>query len=154
MKKFACVLVVATLCVLMLTCVAWAQHDENCVDCHSIHYSKSAKMLMANEPDVSENSHTKKPLEGVDAMCMGCHSGDGGPEIAVMDTHPVGMVPIKVKVPVERLRDGKITCMGCHDPHPSNTNYKYLVVDTNEGANLFKFCGLCHDDKTKKAAVQ
>ena len=152
MKKFASVLVFTTFSVLLLTCAAWAQHDENCVACHSLHESKSDKMLMTNDLDVSTNTHTNQPLDGVDSMCMGCHSGEGGTEIAIMHTHPVGIAPVKAKVPAEFLRDGKITCMGCHEPHPSNTNYKYLVVDTSDGENMFKFCGLCHGDKTQKVA--
>ena len=153
MIKFASVLILATLSVLLLTDVVWAQHDENCLDCHSLHYAKTARMLMTNDPDVSINSHTRKPLDGLNSMCMGCHSGDGGPEITIMQTHPVGLTPIKVKVPANRLRDGKITCVGCHDPHPSNTNYKYLLVDTKDGTNMSKLCGICHGDKTEKAAV-
>ncbi len=150
MKRFTTVLAVATFSVLFFTIAAWAQHDENCIDCHSPHYSKSKKMLMTNEPSVETNSHTNKPLDGVDSMCMGCHSGEGGTEVAIMQTHPVGTTPVKVNVPTDRLRDGKITCVGCHDPHPSNSNYKYLVVDTDNGENMYKFCGLCHGDKTKK----
>ena len=108
---------------------------------------------MNNEPDLSTNSHTNQPLEGVDSMCMGCHSGVEGPEIAIMATHPVGTIPVKVNVPEDLLRDGKIICMGCHEPHPSNTNYKYLRADTNEGADMGAFCGLCHGEKTASATA-
>lgn len=87
-------------------------------------------------------------------MCMGCHSGEGGMEIQVMQTHPVGITPVKVKVPANLLRDGKITCMACHDPHPSNTNYKYLIVDTKDGVEMSKFCGACHGDKTAPVAAK
>jgi predicted CXXCH cytochrome family protein len=53
-------------------------------------------------------------------------------------------------VPDELLRDGKLECVGCHDPHPSNTNYKYLRVSTSQGAAMGNFCNLCHSAKSGK----
>ena len=40
-------------------------------------------------------------------------------------------------------------CVGCHDPHPSNANRKYLRVNTS-GGNMQKFCSLCHPSKSGK----
>lgn len=155
MGSFTKGVVFALLGIVLLACSSWAAgHDDNCVDCHSLHYATTEKMLMTNEPDASVNSHSDQPLQGVTAMCMGCHNGGGGPEIAVSHTHPVGISPIKVNVPAELLRDGKITCVGCHDPHPSNSNYKYLIVDTEDGASMYKFCGRCHGDKINTASAE
>jgi hypothetical protein len=40
--------------------------------------------------------------------------------------------------------------MGCHDPHPTNSYYKYLRVDTAGGSKIQDFCSLCHSSKSGK----
>ena len=51
-------------------------------------------------------------------------------------------------MPAELLREGKLECVGCHDPHPSNPNYKYLRVSTGGGEKMEGFCNLCHSSKS------
>ncbi len=40
-----------------------------------------------------------------------------------------------------------VLVMGCHDPHPSNTYYKYLRVDSKAGKDIDAFCAACHSSK-------
>jgi predicted CXXCH cytochrome family protein len=70
-------------------------------------------------------------------------------------SHPYGVAanPKVAIVPPEFLRDGKLECVGCHDPHPSNMNYKYLRVDTAKGAKLADFCAMCHPMKADAKAA-
>lgn len=133
----------------------WAQHDNNCKDCHSIHDAKGGKII-AVAPDLKDvNPVTKKPLSGISSLCLGCHSGEGGPEISIMKSHPVGVVPNpkKAQVPAEWLRDGGLfECSSCHDFHPNVTNYRYLRIDVGPNGNdLGKFCAICHADKRSKS---
>ncbi|GAB6062232.1 cytochrome c3 family protein [Deferrisoma palaeochoriense] len=135
---------------------AWAYgpHDPNCVECHSIHYAKG-KAILAVAPNTKEkNPATGKGAEGDAALCLGCHNEDEGiVPIHLAQTHPVGMKPNKVKVPAELLRkDGTLGCTSCHDPHPSNPNYKYLRGTVAKGSELGKFCALCHGDKADMGA--
>ena len=92
------------------------------------------------------------PAGGTDALCLGCHNEDEGIIPIHLDkSHPVGLKPVKVNVPVEALGGGGVLkCTSCHDPHPSNTNYKYLKVSTEGGKNMGMFCAYCHGDKVDK----
>jgi predicted CXXCH cytochrome family protein len=48
---------------------------------------------------------------------------------------------------------GRFECMGCHDPHPSNENYRYLRVDVGDkGQKLDVFCAECHSGKADRSA--
>jgi predicted CXXCH cytochrome family protein len=66
-------------------------------------------------------------------------------------SHPYGLASVDpkiAKVPPELLREGgRFECLGCHDPHPSNPNYKYLRVDTAKGSKMDAFCAVCHPVK-------
>ena len=125
-----------------------------CVGCHGIHTAKG-DIIFAVEPNKkSINPRTKTPNSGITALCLGCHEtmehgGLGIIPISAAMSHPFGItVNAKVAaVPAEFLRDGKLECVGCHDPHPSNTNHKYLRVDTKGGANMQVFCAMCHPSK-------
>lgn len=154
MRK-ASLLLAMGLMVLVSSYGVWAQHDNNCVECHSIHEAQGPKLLAVKPDTKSINPRTKKPMSGISSLCMGCHIGDGGPEIAIMKTHPVGIIPNPkiAQVPKEWLREGgKFECSSCHDFHPANPNYKYLRVDTKDGNELGKFCAVCHSDKREKKA--
>jgi predicted CXXCH cytochrome family protein len=133
---------------------AGAHEGLNCVGCHGIHNAKG-EIIFAVEPNKKAlNPRTKQPYTGVTALCLGCHEtmdkgGLGILPVSVAMSHPFGVKPNpKVAVvPQEFLREGKLECVGCHDPHPSNPNYKYLRVDTKGGAKMEAFCALCHPAK-------
>lgn len=136
------------LCALMVLFVAnlsyaYGPHDENCIECHSIHQAKGEKLPAVY--NTQEKYTTGDALKSVDAFCLGCHNKNTGIlPVELHKTHPVGVAPKKARVPQDNLRAGVFVCVSCHDPHPSNPNYKYLVVDTNGGKNLGKFCSYCH----------
>lgn len=139
-------------------------HDSvGCVGCHAIHTAKGDVIFAvpANKTDV--NPKTKQPYTGTTALCLGCHQesnkgGQGYAPVHANMSHPYGMAavdPRVAKVPPELLRSGgRFECLGCHDPHPSNPNFKYLRVDTgNKGQNMDVFCGVCHPIKADAATV-
>jgi len=126
-----------------------------CTGCHGIHTAKDAIIFVvpSNKSDI--NPRTKQPFAGTTALCLGCHETPekGGMGIKPIDghmSHPYGLDSVNAKVasvPAELLRDGRFECVGCHDPHPSNTNYKYLRVDTANGSKMDSFCAVCHPMK-------
>lgn len=129
---------------------AYGPHDENCVECHSIHQAKGESLPAVY--NTTEKYTTGEALKSVDAFCIGCHNKNTGiMPIEIHKTHPVGVAPKKAKVPADYLRKGTFVCVSCHDPHPSNPNYKYLIIDTNGGKNLGKFCGFCHPAQVSPA---
>jgi predicted CXXCH cytochrome family protein len=139
-------------------------HDSvGCVGCHSIHSAKG-DLIFAVAPNKSGvNPKTKQPYGGTTALCLGCHeeSGKGGQGYAPIHanmSHPYGLASVDpkiAKVPGELLREGgRFECIGCHDPHPSNPNYKYLRVDTGpKGQNMDGFCAICHPIKADTAVA-
>ncbi len=134
--------------------LAYGPHDPNCVECHSIHYAKGQAILAVTPYTSEKNPATGKGASGDAALCLGCHNEDEGiVPIHLGSTHPVGMKPNKVKVPADLLRkDGTLGCTSCHDPHPSNPNYKYLQGSVAKGTELGKFCALCHSEKVDMGA--
>lgn len=132
-------------------------HDENCVECHSVHYAKGDFIIGAEPNQKVDNPASATKADGIEALCLGCHNKDQGiMPIHLSTTHPTGIIPSYVNVPDKLLRDGKFSCVSCHNPHPSNNNYKYLVVDTEKGAKIGRFCAVCHteqaSDDMKKSA--
>lgn len=150
--------------VLSLTSVSWAlgAHDGLlCTGCHGIHTAKG-DIIFAVEPNKKAiNPKTKQPNTGTTALCLGCHEnpdkgGMGIMPVAGHMSHPFGVSPnAKVAtVPGAFLRDGKLECVGCHDPHPSNPYYKYLRVDTSKGSKMSDFCAMCHSSKADPNVVK
>lgn len=148
---------IAALLLLCLPALAFAfgPHDDlTCTGCHAIHTAKG-KLIFAVAPNKKLlNPATGQPYSGVTALCLGCHQtpNNGGMGIAPISpahSHPFSVVPNPkvANVPASVLRDGKLECVGCHDPHPSNPNYKYLRVDTKGGAKMQIFCAMCHASK-------
>jgi predicted CXXCH cytochrome family protein len=139
-------------------------HDSvGCVGCHSIHTAKG-DIIFAVAPNKSGvNPKTKQAFSGTTALCLGCHeeSGKGGQGYAPIHanmSHPYGLAnvdPKIAKVPGELLRDGgRFECLGCHDPHPSNPNFKYLRVDTGaKGQSMDGFCAVCHPIKADASTI-
>jgi predicted CXXCH cytochrome family protein len=144
--------------------LATGAHDSvGCAGCHSIHTAKG-EMIFAVAPNKGAiNPKTKQPYTGATAFCLACHedAGKGGQGYAPVHanmSHPYGLPSVDpkiAKVPAELLRDGgKFDCLGCHDPHPSNPNYKYLRVDTGpKGQNMDAFCAVCHPIKADAAVA-
>jgi predicted CXXCH cytochrome family protein len=141
--------------------LATGAHDGvGCTGCHAIHTAKG-DVIFAVAPNKSDlNPRTKTPYSGKTALCLGCHqdSGKGGQGYAPIHSnlsHPYGLTNVDLhvaKVPGDLLRDGKFECVSCHDPHPSNPNYKYLRVDTGaKGQNMDPFCAVCHPIKADAA---
>lgn len=121
-------------------------HDVDCKDCHSVHGAKGAFIFGVSPLAEQSTAYGGKmdPAQ-VDALCLGCHNEKSGiTPIMLKNSHPTGVTPKKLKVPEEVLRKGMLTCVGCHDPHPANQNYKYLIVNTNNGKDMGIFCGKCH----------
>ncbi|MCX7770302.1 MAG: cytochrome C [Proteobacteria bacterium] len=144
MKKLIILSFVALMFIIANNGYAFGPHDENCIECHSVHQAKAPKL--AAVAATGEKYLTGEPVKGVDAFCLGCHNKNVGiMPVEMHKTHPVGVTPKKAKVPPTNLSaEGIFTCTSCHDPHPSNPNYKYLILDTKGGKDLGKFCAYCH----------
>ncbi len=140
-----------------LAAFAAGGHDAiGCTGCHSLHTAKDSIIFAVAANKTVVNPKTKQTYTGTTALCLGCHSesnqgGQGYAPIHANMSHPFGIASINpkvAKVPAELLREGgRFECLGCHDPHPSNPNYKYLRVDTNKGAKMDAFCAVCHPIK-------
>lgn len=158
MKKLFFVVLISMV-VSGLSAISYAAggHDGlSCTGCHALHTAKDGTLIFAvdaNKKDI--NPRTKQPYTGITALCLGCHQspekgGQGIKPIGGHISHPYGLNSVNPKVahvPAEALRDGKFECIGCHDPHPSNTNYKYLRIDTAGGSKMEVFCASCHPMK-------
>ena len=139
---------------LSLPAAAYGPHDPNCVECHSLHAAKG-KAILAVAPNTKEkNPSTGAGAAGDVALCLGCHNeSEGIMPISLTSTHPVGMKPAKLKIDGQYLKDdGSLGCMSCHDPHPSNPNYKYLRGSVAKGSELGTFCALCHPAQADSGA--
>ncbi len=152
---------ILTLAVPALVYAAGAHDGLNCVGCHGIHNAKG-DIIFAVEPNKKAvNPKTNQPFTGITALCLGCHEtidrgGMGIAAVSAKHSHPYGVKanPKVAAVPDVFLRNGNLDCVGCHDPHPSNPNYKYLRVDTAKGAKMGDFCAMCHASKASAGAVK
>lgn len=137
-------------------------HDGiSCLGCHSTHFAVDDKIFAV------ANKSLKNPLndqlfDGMVAKnCLGCHQlpqfgGAGIRPIHLHTTHPIGMIPNSkiASVPENMLKDGRLDCVSCHEAHPSNKNFMYLRVDTDEGgSNIQKLCAACHSAKVDFSSV-
>jgi len=132
--------------------LASGPHDANCVSCHNPHYAKGSYIIGVQPNSNMDNPSANSKIGGIDTLCLGCHNeSEGIMPIHLATTHPTGVAPTYVKVPEKMLRDGKMSCVSCHNPHPSNNNYKYLVVDTKKGNDMGVFCAVCHSEQADTA---
>lgn len=153
--------VILALVVPVFVYAAGAHDGLNCVGCHGIHNAKG-EIIFAVEPNKKAiNPRTKQPFTGTTALCLGCHEtmergGMGIAAVSATHSHPFNVTPnAKVAiVPDVFMRDGKLECVGCHDPHPSNPNFKYLRVDTAKGGKMGDFCAMCHGSKADAVALK
>lgn len=154
--------VVVAALLLPLSAFAAGGHDGLlCTGCHGIHNAKDAIIFAVPQNKVDVNPKTKQPYATITALCLGCHQnpekgGMGIKPITAHMSHPYGLSSINAKVahvPAELVRDGRFECVGCHDPHPSNPNYKYLRTDTAGGSKMDGFCAVCHPMKADPKAA-
>ena len=145
---------IAALAILASPAVVYAAgpHDNDCTECHSLHDTKASPAFGVAPNTTEKYVGTGLTVSGTDALCLGCHNDDEGIiPIQLMKSHPVGMKPKKAFVPQEVLgNNGELTCGSCHDPPPSNPNFKYLRVSTNDGRNMGAFCAYCHEAMVDK----
>lgn len=148
------VLALVALAVLGLACLAQAAgpHDMECIECHSTHYAKG-DFIVAVDPATPNNPARTAAATPIDSLCLGCHNDTAATGIDLHATHPTGVKPTYTSVPGELLWDGVFTCVSCHNPHPSNANYKYLIMDTAEGASMGTFCAKCHPNQSDPESV-
>jgi predicted CXXCH cytochrome family protein len=163
-KLFLRSLIIAGLLVLPAVAFAAGGHDAlTCTGCHSLHQAKTENFILAVQPNSKDiNPKTNKPYEGTTAICLGCHQtpekgGHGMTAISAHISHPYGLSSVNPKiarVPNEYLSNGRFECSSCHDPHPSNTNRKYLRGDiAGGGASMEHFCAACHPSKADPKAA-
>jgi len=144
------------------TAYAAGGHESlGCTGCHDIHAAKGPIIFAVEANKVLKAKKTNQPYQGVAALCLGCHAapeqgGMGIKPISQHTTHPFGDKPnAKVaRVPRQLLRDGRMDCVSCHDPHPSNPNYRYLRTDTKGGSEMSSFCAVCHPAKAESAVAK
>ncbi len=153
---------IASLTAPAVTLASGAHDSIGCSGCHAIHTAKG-ELIFAVSPNKSDvNPRTSQAFAGITALCLGCHQesakgGQGYAPIHARLSHPYGLAQINprvAKVPGGLLRGGRFECVSCHDPHPSNPNYKYLRVDTGaKGDNMDPFCAVCHPSKADAGVV-
>lgn len=157
-SRLAAIFAVITVMTFAFAAQASGPHEGlDCLGCHDPHYAKTQKLFKVNN-NLYPNPRTGKAIDGVSGMCLGCHNlpeygGAGVRPIYLHMTHPVNIQPnVRIAtVPAAMLRDGQVQCVSCHDPHPSNPNWRYLRVDTEKGNKVGQFCGVCHGAKADKA---
>lgn len=141
---------------LASTARAAGAHDAiGCTGCHAMHKTKGG-LLAAVTPNLKmPERRTGQPHGTLTAFCLGCHAeeSEGGNGMAPLTNHMIHPFSLEktndrvAKVPAELLRNGRFECVSCHDPHPSNPNYKYLRIGGPAQTALTQLCSLCHSRK-------
>ena len=156
MKRLLLLCLAASVLLLAASAFAAGPHDMECMECHSNHYAKG-DYAVGVEPLYADNparTRVGAKIVNVDALCLGCHNEEQGIlPVNMHTTHPTGVTPTYTKVPRELLKDGVFSCVSCHNPHPSNANYKYLILPTAEGKNMGSFCAKCHPNQSDPESV-
>ncbi len=147
-------------CCAASTALAHGGHEQlGCAGCHAMHAGRGAA-LAAVAPNVKlPELRTGAPHGPLTAMCLGCHADakDGGRGIAPVSQHmqhPFSRErtdPRIARVPPELLRGERFECVSCHDPHPSNPNYRYLRLATRGSPTVSELCAVCHARKAGAA---
>lgn len=136
-------------------------HDAvGCAGCHSTHVAKGAALFALPPNTKLVDPRTGKPNLTLSALCLSCHAdpeqgGSGAAPISGHFNHPFSVAkpnPKLARVPAELLREGRFECVGCHDPHPSNPNYRYLRIAVSRTPTLSELCGVCHPRKADPSA--
>lgn len=153
----------ALACLLPAAVRAAGGHDQvGCAGCHSMHVARGA-VLSSLGPNVTvTDPRTGRAVGVLTALCLACHAdpeegGRGAAPVSEHFHHPFSVArpdPRLAQVPPDLLRGGRFECVGCHDPHPSNPNRRYLRVALEGPPTLAGYCGLCHPRKSDRAAAR
>jgi len=136
--------------------LAFGGHDAvGCAGCHSAHVAKGEDIFALGPNTTVVDPRTGKANGSLSALCLSCHADreDGGRGVAPVSNHfhhPFSVArpnPRLATVPQDLLRGGRFECVGCHDPHPSNPNYRYLRIAVKGTPTLSELCGVCHPRK-------
>ncbi len=156
MKK---VLVMLGALSLLIPSLALAGPHDDCTLCHGVHTGQGPVILTETPNTTTINPRTGKPLKRIGQLCLACHAeepdGAGYRPVDLNHTHPVGFTPNSAKVVLPPEAKGfageeeDLTCNGCHNQHPANTNYMYLRWPSDGGENLPKFCVNCHPKQSR-----
>jgi hypothetical protein len=127
-----------------------------CAGCHSMHLVRGDALATLAPNTKLVDPRTGKPNLSLSAFCLACHAdredgGRGTMPVSGHFNHPFSVAkpnPRLARVPPELLRDGRFECVGCHDPHPSNPNYRYLRIAVKRSPTLVELCSVCHPRKT------
>ncbi len=133
--------------------------ESICLSCHGDEEFKA--QLKESGVGISFLDDTEAKPEGTSTPLDEMELGPvdvGFKIIDLHETHPVGIVTKKVILPEEsrgfKWQENQLTCLGCHDHHPSNPNYKYLRWPTDGGEDINGFCAHCHADKVQPESVE
>jgi predicted CXXCH cytochrome family protein len=150
-------LVIAVLGAPAAALAAGGHEGVGCIGCHGLRRGDSAAGQFALKSNAKYlNPKTNQPYTGATAFCLACHQeekngGQGFLPISRHGSHPFGLAAVNpkvAKVPPQLMKNGGFECTSCHDPHPSNPNYKYLRANVGKkGEKMDQFCGVCHASK-------
>ncbi len=145
---------------LLMSSLVYAGPHDDCTLCHGVHSGQGPVILTEAPNYTTINPKTGKPMKRIGALCLACHAeepdGAGYRPVDLNHTHPVGFRPdpTKVVLPAESRgfpgEEEDLTCNGCHNQHPSNTNYMYLRWPSDDGGDLSKFCVHCHPKQSNE----
>ena len=152
----------AACCAAASPALAFGGHEKlGCAGCHAMHTARGAALAAVPPGGKGPDPRTGAPLGPLTAMCLACHAdtSDGGRGIAPVSLHmqhPFSRErpdPRIARVPPELLRGDRFECVSCHDPHPSNPNYRYLRLATRGSPSVSELCSVCHARKAGPAYV-
>jgi len=103
--------------VLASDCIVFSAEKHKCDYCHISHGTAGGLLL-------------KAPLSD---LCFECH-----PDRKTPNEHRVDIVPSMQVGGLPLSKDGKMTCITCHDPHGQNSQSKFLRMNPSE------LCLKCH----------
>ncbi|MBI5206687.1 MAG: hypothetical protein HY934_02740 [Candidatus Firestonebacteria bacterium] len=114
------------------------------------HFSKThctACHLTNPKPDDTRDTVDFKYKGKFIALCNSCHG-------ASANIHPVDIIPppdMKVPSDLPLDKEGKLTCITCHDAGFVNRSVKYLIRGGENFSEINELCYRCHDrEKFKK----
>lgn len=105
---------------------AHAGHDVRCIDCHTIHEGGPQGEHMALLSTGSEIRRESRPIESLsdqNEKCLRCHRKQEA-QADLPYHHPI--------------REGKMSCVDCHDPHGGSAGNNLKASNTNQ------LCFQCH----------